>query len=105
MVRHDEVGVVADEEPSADVDVELLELAYLLHEGDGIDNDAVADDAGDAGVKNAGRDEVKHVLLVADDDGVPRVRSSLVACDDIGALAQPIDDFFLFLRRPTGRRR
>ena len=55
MVGHDQVGVVADEQPAADGDAGRLELADLVHERHRVDDDAVADDAGDVGMEDARR--------------------------------------------------
>ena len=47
-----------------------------------IDDDAVADDAGDAVVQDARRDQVQHELLAVDVDRVAGVVPALVAGDD-----------------------
>ena len=47
VIRQDEVRLVADDQPVADVDAGLRELVDLGEQRLGIDDDAVADDAGD----------------------------------------------------------
>ncbi len=44
MVRHDEVGVVTDEEPRFHIDAEILQSVNFFEECDGIKNYTVADD-------------------------------------------------------------
>ena len=63
VVRQDDVRLVADQQPAVDVDAERAELVDLLEQRLRIDDDAVADDAGDAGMQDAGRDQVQDELL------------------------------------------
>ena len=62
VIRQDQVRLVADEQPVADVDAEPRQLVDLGEQRLRIDDHAVADDAGDAGVQDARRDQAQHEL-------------------------------------------
>ena len=66
VIRQDQVRLVADEQPVADLDAVLRQLVDLREERLRIDDDAVADDADDAGMQDAGRDQVQDELRAAD---------------------------------------
>ncbi len=57
-----------------------------------IDHHAVADDADDAGMQNAGRDQPEDELRPVDVDGVAGVVAALIPRDDVEARRQQIDD-------------
>ena len=65
---------------------------------------AVADDAGDAGMQDAGRDEPQDELRAVDEHGVAGVVPALIARDDRKVRRQQVDDLCLCLRLPTARR-
>jgi hypothetical protein len=84
------------------VDVKLMELLDFIKKGDRIEDDAVTDDAGYVGVKNPGRDEVKDILIIPDDDSVTGVGASLIPRDDIDVFADMIDNFTFAFVAPLG---
>ena len=63
VVRQDQVRAVGDDQVLVDRDPLRRELAHLLLEGPGVDHHAVAHDAEDAGVQDAGGDQVQDELL------------------------------------------
>ena len=65
MVRQDQVRLVADHQAVADVDAGRLELVDLREQRLRIDDHAVADHAGDALVKDAGRQQAQDELAPA----------------------------------------
>ena len=67
-----------------------------------IDDDAVADDADDAVVQDAGRDQVQDELLAADVDRVAGVVAALIARHDREARRQQVDDLALAFVAPLG---
>ncbi len=71
-------------------------------ERDGVDHDAVADDAGFSRSQDAGGDQVQDVLLAGVDDGVPRVVPALAAHDDVRVARENINDLPLPLIAPLG---
>ncbi len=68
-----------------------LETVELLDQHLGVDDAAVADDARLA-VQDAGRDLADLERFVADHDRMPRVRTALVAADEIRLLGEQVDD-------------
>ena len=62
VVRQDDVRLLADEQPPVDLDAHPRQLVDLLEQRLRIDDDAVADDAGDAGMQDAGRDQMQDEL-------------------------------------------
>ena len=63
-----------------------------------IDDETVADDAGDPGMKDAGRDQTQDELRAVDVDGMAGVVSALIPRDDREMWRQQIDDFaFAFI--------
>ena len=69
-----------------------VELVDLGEQRLRIDHDAVADDAGDAGMQDAGRDQPQHELRAVDIHRVPGVVAALIARDDVEARRQQVDD-------------
>ena len=97
------MGVGADHQVvGIDRNASLLKTVDLLKERDGVEDDAVADDASFARPENPGWDEVKNVFLTFVENGVARVVAALGSNDDVRRFGQVIDDLGLFLRRPTG---
>ena len=72
VIRQDQVRLVADEQPIADVDAGRRELVDLGEQRLRIDDDAVADDAGDAVVQDARRQQPQHELASVRVDRVAR---------------------------------
>ena len=77
-------------------------MINFFQQGERIDNDAVANDVELAGIENAGRDEMQHVLLIADLDGVPSIVASLIADDDVRLLSQDVNYFAFAFIAPLG---
>ena len=50
------------QQPAVDADAQARQLVDFLEQRLRIDDDAVADDAGDAGMQDARRDQVQHEL-------------------------------------------
>ena len=65
-----------------------------------IDDHAVADDADDAVVQDAGRDQVQHELLAVHVHGVAGVVAALIARDDREVRRQQVDDLALAFVAP-----
>ena len=99
MPRHDELAAVA-ELNVCDADSALFESLHFLHQGEGIDNDAVADDVNDFASENSGRNQMKNVLFRTVLDGMPRVVSALKSDDHIGVASEYINDFTFTLVAP-----
>ena len=74
----------------------------LAHENLRIDNDAVGDDRYDLGGEDAAGQEVKCVLLIADDHRVAGVVAPLVAHHVVNAFAEQVGGFALALVSPLG---
>ena len=100
VIRQDQVRLVADDEPVADVDAGLCQLVDLGKQRRRIDDDAVADDAGDAGVQDARRQQAEHELAAVGVDRVAGVVPALVARDDRKVRRQQIDDLALAFVAP-----
>ncbi len=78
------------------------QLVELREQRVRIDDDAVADDADDAGVQDAGRNQVQDELPAAHVDRVAGVVSALIARDDGKARRQQIDDLAFAFIAPLG---
>ena len=100
MIRQNQVRLLADEQPVADVDAESRQLLDLGEQRLRIDDHAVADDAGDALVQDARRNEVEHELAAADIHGMPRVVPALIAGHDGKMRRHQIDDLALAFVTP-----
>ncbi len=102
MVREHQVRPVADKQPPIDADARQPKLFHLVEERLEIDDNAVADDAGEGGVEDAGRNQAQDELPPADIHGVPRVVSALRPGDDGESRRQQVDDLALSLVAPLG---
>ncbi len=100
VVRQDDVSLLADEEPSADLHPHPRQLVHFLEERLRIDHHAVADDAGDARVQDARRDEMEDELGALHVHRVPRVVAALVARHRREVRGQHVDDLALALVAP-----
>ena len=87
-------------QPVADVDAGLRQLVDLGEERRRIDDDAVADHAGDAGMQNAGRQQTQDELAAVGVDGVTGVVAALIARDDREVRRQQVDDLALAFVAP-----
>ena len=102
MVRQDQVGLVADEQPPGDVHAQRHQLIDLLEQRVRIDDDPVADDADDAGVQNSRWNQVEDELLPADVDRVSGVVAALISRDHAKMRRQQVHDFALAFIAPLG---
>jgi hypothetical protein len=100
VIRQDEVRLVADDEAIADADAGLRDLVDLGEQRLRIDDDAVADDAGDAVMQDAGRQQPQNELPAVGVDRVSGVVAALIARDDREVRRQQVDDLALALVSP-----
>ena len=101
MVAEDQLGAVADEDVRG-VDAALVQLVQFALQRDRIGDDAVADDALDAGAEDPRRHQMQHISLVADLDGVPGVVAALKAHHHVDVAGQHVDKFAFALVTPLG---
>ena len=85
---------------SADLDAGLRQLVDFGEQRLRIDDDAVADDARDAGVEDARRNQTEDELRAVDVHGVAGVVPALISGDDVEARREEIDDLALALVTP-----
>ena len=95
------MGVGGDEKARA-VHASPADVLEFLEEHVQVDDDAVADDGGDAFGENTGGQEVERVLLCADDDRVSRVVSSVELHDEVGVLTELIGGLAFAFVAPLG---
>ena len=101
VVRHDQVRVGADAQV-AHVHAALAQTVDLRRQDRGVDNDAVADDAGRLGVEDPGGDQVELEGLLAAHDRMAGVVAALEAHHGCGALGQQVYDLALTFIAPLG---
>src|SRR5207248_665815 len=65
-----------------------------------IENDAAADHACRVRMEDAGRNQMQHMTLTAEDDRVACVVAALIARDDVEVSGKDIDDLALALVSP-----
>ncbi|OPZ13785.1 MAG: hypothetical protein BWZ10_01998 [candidate division BRC1 bacterium ADurb.BinA364] len=93
VIRHDQVRVDADAQPRADIlDAGRFQLLDFVGQHDGIDDHAIADQATNAGVKDAGGNQMGDVFFIVDDDGMAGVVAALIAADQTGLGADQVHD-------------
>ena len=102
MPLHNHLGALGDVEPALQLEPPALDLLQLAHEVERIHYDAVAYHAVLAIVEDSARHEVQNVLLVSDDDGVPRVGAALEANNGVRLLRQKIYYLALAFIAPLG---
>ena len=90
--RHDELAARGKLD-AGEIDAAFRERLHLLHESDGIDNDAVCDDAVRPLVENSGRNQMKYEFFPAVFHGVARVVPALKTDDHIDGFRKNVDDF------------
>ena len=100
VVRQDDVRLFADQQAAVDGHAHPRQLVDLLEERLRIDDHAVADDAGDAGVQDARGNQVQDELPAVDVDRVPGVVAALVARDGREMRRQHVDDLALAFVAP-----
>ncbi len=100
MIWKDQVRAIAHEHAPVDLDADPRELVHLGEERLRIDDHAVADDAGDARVQDARRDQVQDEFLALHVYRVAGVVAALIARDDGEVRRQQIDDLAFALVAP-----
>ena len=97
------VGAIGDEEVSrGDGDTFLSQVLDFLHEGSGVNNDAVADDVYLTLPQDAGGDEVQNIFLPFGDNGVAGVAATLAASHNVCGFCQEVDDLAFAFISPLG---
>jgi hypothetical protein len=91
VIRKDEMSAIGDVEATLYIDARLGEHIDFVDERYGVNDDAHADDRVLLGAENAARDELEHVLFLADDDGVAGVVASGNANDVIEGASEVVD--------------
>jgi hypothetical protein len=102
VVGQDEMRVRRQIEPPLGAHAQGREVVQLLHQGRGIDHDAVADHAALAFAQDARGHEVEHDGAPIVHHAVPGVGASLIAHDPVVLAGQKIDDLALALVAPLG---
>ena len=102
VVGQHEVGGFADEEAAGELDAAFFQALDFLDQRDGVDDDAVGDDAFLARAQDAGGDEVQDEFFLPDLDGVTGVVAALRADDDVGLLGEDVDDLAFSFIAPLG---
>ncbi len=102
VVGQDEMRSGADAEAGTNVEAERFEPAHLVAQRGEVHDHAVADEAARAGVHDPRRHQVEHDGLVAAHDAVSRVRTALIAGDDVGLGGERVDDLALAFIAPLG---
>ena len=82
MIRQDQVRFVADDQAAGHVDAILRQLIHLDKKRRQVDDEPVADEAGDTGMENAGGNQAQDKLCSGDVHGVAGVVSPLKPRDD-----------------------
>src|SRR5678815_593858 len=100
VVRQDDVSLFADEEPAVDVDARPGEFVDLLEERLRIDDDTIADDAGDAGMQNARRNQMQDELRPFHKNRMTGVVATLIPRDSREMRRQHVDDLALAFVAP-----
>jgi hypothetical protein len=89
------VGTIADAEIISVTGAPFSQLIKFLDHTRWVDHDARANDAGDAGRKDAAWKQGKLVNLIADDNRVTSVRTALVSNDEVVLAGENVDDLAL----------
>lgn len=86
------------------VDREALggDALHLFDQAEHVDDEAVADDVDDVRTEDSGGNQVQHIVLVADFDGVPRVVAALEADHHIHIARQNVDELAFPFVAPLG---
>jgi len=90
-----------NEKAARDLYARLFECVGLLDQREGIEDDAVSDDAVHVRVEDARRNQMEDELMGADPDGVPGVVAALVAGDDLEVVGDDVDDLALAFIAPV----
>ncbi len=100
VVGEDDIGVGGEFEIGFDADALGGEAIDFFEGFQGIDDDAVADDAGDRGAEDADGDEVEAVFGVADFDFVAGVGAAVPADGEVEISGEEVDNFALAFIAP-----
>jgi hypothetical protein len=100
VVRQNDVSLLADEQVAVDIHAHPRKLVHLLEERLRIDDDTVADDAGDARMQNARRNQMQDELRPFHINGVSSVVPALVPRDSREMRRQHVDDLPLAFVAP-----
>ena len=101
MVRHDQVRVGGDAQPTR-VDAAVAEVLEFGRDHLRVDDHAVADQAQLPGIEDPGRDEVELVDVVPAHDRMAGVVAALKADHHVGRLGEQVRDLALPLVAPLG---
>ena len=102
MVGKDDVGPVGDEKMPVDLHARFAQRANFFQECDGIEDNAIANDAAASGTQHAARHKLQHKLFAVDDDGVAGIVPAGIAGHHGKVLRQHVDDLSLALVAPLG---
>ena len=94
--------LVADDEPVADVDAGGRQFVNLGKQGLRVHNQTIADDARNARVQDAGRQQAEHELPAVGVHRVSCVVAALIPRDDRKVRRQQVDDLALAFVTPLG---
>src|SRR5690242_2665632 len=100
VIGKNQVGAVADVEPSADIYAGFRKRFNLRHQRPRIHHHTRADHRVLLWPQNSARDELQHETVFPDDDGVPRVVASSDARDEVKRAGEIVDDFALAFITP-----
>src|SRR5262249_20130296 len=100
MVRQDQVCFVTDHDPAFDIDSSSRELVHLREKRLRIYDNTIADDAGDPGMQDTGRNEAENELGSVCVHGVAGVVTTLITSNDREAGRQQVDDLALAFVAP-----
>ena len=101
VVRGDDVGVGADEQ-LRDVDAARTQSVEFTEQHLDVDDDAVGDDGGHPLGQNAARQQVQRVFLIADNDGVAGVITTVELDDVVDAAGEQIGGLTFSFIAPLG---
>jgi hypothetical protein len=100
MIRQGDVRFIANKEPTAEINVALLEMLDFVDNRAGINDHSSANDTAGAGMENPRRDLMKDVFLLIDYDRVSGVCSALTANHHVHLGGQEVDDLAFALITP-----
>src|SRR5262249_6454644 len=102
VIRQDQMRFVADDEAAIDVDTVARQLVDLREQRMRIDHNAVANDADDARMQDAGGNQPKDELRSRYENRVAGIVAALVTRDEVEPRRQQIDDLSLTFVTPLG---
>ena len=103
MDRQDQRRVFRDHQRLwRDLDALLTHGRDLFDQMPWVQHHTIADDRQLATAHNTRRQRVQLIDLAVDHEGMARVMAPLESCDDVSALAEPIDDLAFSLIAPLG---